>query len=176
MDVVKEKELREAEALFKKNVLVTNIDKLLNWARGYSFWPLSFGLACCAIEMMATAAPRHDIARFGWEAYRASPRQADVLIVAGTCNRKFAPLLRRIYDQMPEPKWVVAMGGCACSGGPFVHSYAMLPGIDKIMPVDVYIPGCPPRPEALLFGLLQLQAKVAHPAKFRMTKHGVAIE
>ncbi|WP_425808196.1 NADH-quinone oxidoreductase subunit B [Desulfitobacterium sp. Sab5] len=172
MDVAREKELREAEVMLKKNVLLTNVDKILNWARGYSFWPVSFGLACCAIEMMATAGPRHDIARFGWEAYRPSPRHADVIIVAGTCNRKFAPLLRRIYDQMPEPKWVIAMGSCASSGGPFVESYAMLPGVDKIIPVDIYIPGCPPRPEALLHGILQLQNKVANPPKVSVRKHG----
>lgn len=172
MDVAKEKELREAELMVEKNVIVTSIDKVLNLARGYSFWPVTFGLACCAIEMMATGGPRYDIARFGWEVFRASPRQADLMIVAGTCNRKMAPLLRRIYDQMPEPKWVIAMGSCASSGGPFVDSYSMFGGVDKIVPVDVYIPGCPPRPESLLFGIMQLKQKVANPAKVRLLKHG----
>ncbi|CAA7602703.1 NADH:ubiquinone reductase (H+-translocating) [Acididesulfobacillus acetoxydans] len=172
MDVAKEKELREAELLVEKNVLVTTIDKVLNWARGHSFWPVTFGLACCAIEMMATGDSRYDISRFGWEVFRASPRQADLMIVAGTCTRKMAPLLRRIYDQMPEPKWVIAMGSCASAGGPFIDSYAMLPGVDKVVPVDVYIPGCPPRPESLLYGILQLQQKVANPAKVRLMQHG----
>lgn len=172
MDVAKEKELREAELMVQKNVLVTNIDKLLNWARGHSFWPVTFGLACCAIEMMAAGGPRYDISRFGYEVFRASPRQADVMIVAGTCTRKMAPLLRRIYDQMPEPKWVIAMGSCASAGGPFADSYSMITGVDKIVPVDVYIPGCPPRPESLIYGLLQLKQKVANPAKVRLAKHG----
>ncbi len=172
MDVTKEKELREAEAMIEKNVLVTSIDKVLNWARGHSFWPVTFGLACCAIEMMAAGGPRYDISRFGYEVFRASPRQADVMIVAGTVTRKMAPLLRRIYDQMPEPKWVIAMGSCANAGGPFVDSYSMIPGVDKVVPVDVYIPGCPPRPESLIFGLLQLQQKVSNPAKVRLLKHG----
>ncbi|KUO79071.1 MAG: NADH dehydrogenase [Desulfosporosinus sp. BRH_c37] len=172
MDVALEKRLREDETLLEKNILVTNIDKLLNWGRGHSFWPLTLGLACCAIEMMATGGPRYDISRFGYEVFRASPRQADVMIVAGTCTRKLAPLLRRLYDQMPEPKWVLAMGSCACSGGPFVDSYAMISGVDKVVPVDVYIPGCPPRPESLLFGLLQLQYKVSNPAKVRLMRHG----
>lgn len=172
MDVASEKMLREEETLVDKNVLVTTIDKALNWARGHSFWPVTFGLACCAIEMMATGGPRYDLSRFGWEVFRASPRQADVLIVAGTCTRKMAPLTRRIYDQMPEPKWVIAMGSCACAGGPFVDSYAMMGGVDKIVPVDIYIPGCPPRPESLIYGLLQLQYKVSNPAKVRLMRHG----
>ncbi|WP_425807268.1 NADH-quinone oxidoreductase subunit B [Desulfitobacterium sp. Sab5] len=172
MDVAKEKELREAELMVEKNVLVTNIDKALNWARGHSFWPVTFGLACCAIEMMATGGPRYDISRFGYEVFRASPRQADLMIVAGTCTRKMAPLLRRIYDQMPEPKWVIAYGSCANAGGPFADSYAMITGVDKVVPVDVYIPGCPPRPESLIYGLLQLQQKVNNPAKVRLMKHG----
>lgn len=172
MDVAKEKEMREAELMTEKNVVVTNIDKALNWARGHSFWPVTFGLACCAIEMMSTGGPRFDISRFGYEVFRASPRQADVLIVAGTCTRKMAPLLRRVYDQIPEPKWVIAMGSCASGGGPFADSYAMNTGVDKVVPVDVYIPGCPPRPESLIFGLLQLQQKVNHPAKVRLMKHG----
>ena len=171
MDVVKEKEQREADSMMDKNVLVTNVDKLLNWARGHSFWPVTFGLACCAIEMMAAGGPRYDIARFGYEVFRASPRQADLMIVAGTCTRKMAPLLRRVYDQMPEPKWVIAMGSCACGGGPFVDSYSMMPGVDKIIPVDVYLPGCPPRPESLIDAILQLKYKVSNPAEVRLLKH-----
>jgi len=168
---VKEKEQREADSMMDKNVLVTNVDKLLNWARGHSFWPVTFGLACCAIEMMAAGGPRYDIARFGYEVFRASPRQADLMIVAGTCTRKMAPLLRRVYDQMPEPKWVIAMGSCACGGGPFVDSYSMMPGVDKIIPVDVYLPGCPPRPESLIDAILQLKYKVSNPAEVRLLKH-----
>jgi len=172
VDVASEKRLREEETLAEKNILVTTINKVLNWGRGYSFWPATFGLACCAIEMMPTGAARYDMSRFGWEAFRASPRQADLMIVAGTCTRKMAPLLRRIYDQMPEPKWVIAMGSCANAGGPFIDSYAMMAGVDKIVPVDVYIPGCPPRPESLLFGMLQLQFKVSNPAKVRLMRNG----
>ncbi|NMA68319.1 MAG: NADH-quinone oxidoreductase subunit B [Desulfitobacterium sp.] len=172
MDVAKEKELREAEALMEKNILLTTVDKVLNWGRAHSFWPVTFGLACCAIEMMAAGGPRVDISRFGYEVFRASPRHADVMIVAGTCTRKMAPLLRMIYDQMPEPKWVIAMGSCASAGGPFVDSYSMTTGVDKIVPVDVYIPGCPPRPESLVYGLLQLKYKVMHPDKVRLMQHG----
>lgn len=172
VDVAREKELREAELLIEKNILVTNVDKLLNWARGHSFWPVTFGLACCAIEMMSAGGARYDISRFGYEVFRASPRQADVMIVAGTVTRKMAPSVRRIYDQMPEPKWVISMGSCANAGGPFADSYAVVPGVDTIIPVDVYIPGCPPRPESLLYALLQLQQKVANPSKVRLTRHG----
>lgn len=172
MDVALEKQLREDETLIEKNIVLTTIDKALNWGRGYSFWPTLFGLACCAIEMMATSAGRYDISRFGWEAFRSSPRQADLMIVAGTCTRKMAPLLRRIYDQMPEPKWVIAMGSCASTGGPFIESYAMMGGVDKIVPVDIYIPGCPPRPESLIYGMLQLQFKVSNPAKVRLMRNG----
>ena len=172
MDVTLERQFREDETLLEKNALVTTIDKVLNWGRGYSLWPATFGLACCAIEMMASAGPRYDIARFGWEVFRASPRQADVMIVAGTCTRKMAPLLRRIYDQMPEPKWVIAMGSCANAGGPFIDSYAMMAGVGTVVPVDVYIPGCPPRPESLFYGLLQLQYKISNPAKVRLMRHG----
>ncbi|MGI6119762.1 MAG: NADH-quinone oxidoreductase subunit B [Desulfosporosinus sp.] len=172
MDVALEKKLREEETLAEKNILLTTIDKVFNWGRGFSFWPLSFGLACCAIEMMAAGGARFDIARFGWEAFRASPRQADVLIIAGPCTRKMAPLVRRLYDQMAEPKWVIAMGSCAISGGPFANSYSMMTGINKLIPVDVYIPGCPPRPESLIYGLLQLQYKVANPDKVRLMRNG----
>lgn len=172
MEVEKEKELREAEALAEKGIVVTSVDKVLNWARGYSFWPVTMGLACCAIEMMGAGNPRFDMSRFGWEVFRASPRQADLIIIAGTVTRKIAPIVRRIYDQMPEPKWVMAMGSCANSGGPFADSYAVMPGADKFLPVDVYIPGCPPRPESLLFGFMQLKQKVSNPAKVRLLKDG----
>ncbi|MCX5896991.1 MAG: NADH-quinone oxidoreductase subunit B [Proteobacteria bacterium] len=140
-------------------VLTTTLDKVVNWARKSSIWPATFGLACCAIEMMATAASRYDIARFGSEVFRASPRQADLLIVAGTVTQKMAPIVKLIYDQMPNPKWVIAMGACAASGGMF-KSYAVVQGVDELFPVDVYIPGCPPRPEALLWGIIKLQEKI----------------
>jgi NADH-quinone oxidoreductase subunit B len=140
-------------------VLTTTLDKVVNWARKSSIWPATFGLACCAIEMMATAASRYDIARFGSEVFRASPRQADLLIVAGTVTQKMAPIVKLIYDQMPNPKWVIAMGACAASGGMF-KSYAVVLGVDELFPVDVYIPGCPPRPEALLWGIIKLQEKI----------------
>ena len=125
------------------------------------------GLVCCSFERMSAASPRHDIARFGYEVFRASPRQADLMIVNGTVTRKMAPLLRRVYDQMVEPKWVIAMGSCSISGGPFADSYSVVPGVDKIIPVDVYIPGCPTRPESLLFGLLQLKQKVLNPGRIK---------
>lgn len=143
----------------KTPFLVAQLDELIDWARSNSLWPAQFGLACCAIEMMSTAASRYDMARFGMEVFRASPRQSDVMIVAGRCSRKMAPVLRTIYDQMPEPKWVIAMGDCASCGGIY-NNYAILQGVDKIVPVDVYIAGCPPRPEALLDGLIALQKKI----------------
>ncbi len=142
------------------NIVFTTVNNLVNWARSRSPWPLGYGLACCAIEMMAAAASHHDIARFGAEVFRSSPRQADVMIVAGTVTHKMAPRLRRLYEQMPEPKWVIAMGNCASSGGEFWDSYSTLQGVDTVVPVDVYVPGCPPRPEALLEGVLRLREKI----------------
>jgi NADH-quinone oxidoreductase subunit B len=142
------------------NVLTTSIGKLIGWGRANSVWPAQFGLACCAIEgLMHTAGPGFDIGRFGSEAMRASPRQADLMIVAGRVSQKMAPVLRHIYDQMPEPKWVISMGACASTGGVF-NNYAILQGVDKIVPVDVYIPGCPPRPEDVINALMILQEKI----------------
>jgi NADH-quinone oxidoreductase subunit B len=141
--------------------LLTNVEKLVNWSRRSSLWPASFGLACCAIEMMAAGASRFDIARFGAEVFRASPRQSDLMIVAGTVTKKMAPVLRQIYDQMPEPKWVLAMGVCASSGGMF-NNYAIVQGVDHIVPVDMYLPGCPPRPEMLIDALLKIHEQIKH--------------
>lgn len=142
------------------NVVVGSLDEMINWGRGNSIWPLTFATSCCGIEYMSIGAARYDFARFGFEVTRASPRQADMIMVAGTITHKMAPVLRRLYDQMADPKYVIAVGGCAISGGPFKKSYHVVNGIDQILPVDVFIPGCPPRPEALLYGMIQLQKKV----------------
>lgn len=154
------------------NVVVGKLDQLINWGRSNSLWPLAFATSCCGIEFMAAAGAHYDIARFGMEVVRNSPRQADVMIIAGTIVHKMAPLLRRVYDQMAEPKYVVAMGACSISGGPFVDSYHVVNGANKLLPVDVYIPGCPPRPESLFYGLMQLQRKVKV-EKFFGNKHRV---
>ena len=146
--------------LQKQGIFVTTLNEIYNWGRRSSIWPLQFGLACCAIEMIATACAKYDIARFGAELFRPSPRQADLMIVAGTVTKKMAPMVVRLYNQMPEPKYVISMGACAISGGPFRDGYNVLKGIDRYIPVDVHIPGCPPRPEALLDGLIKLQKKI----------------
>jgi len=144
---------------FEQNIVTTSVDWVFNWARLSSIWPLTFGLACCAIEMIAASTSRFDIARFGAEVFRPSPRQSDLMIVAGTVTLKMAPVLKRIWDQMPDPKWCISMGACSSVGGPF-NTYAVLQGVDKVVPVDVYITGCPPRPENLFYGLMKLQDKI----------------
>ncbi len=141
-------------------IAITSLDKIYNWSRRSSVWPMMFGLACCAIEMIATAASRYDLSRFGMEVLRASPRQADLMIVSGTVTKKMIPIIVRLYNQMPEPKYVLAMGACASGGGPFKEGYNVVSGVDKFVPVDVYIPGCPPTPQALLHGLIKMQEKI----------------
>jgi NADH-quinone oxidoreductase subunit B len=147
------------EERLPSGILLTNLERVVNYSRSTSVWPATFGLACCAIEMMATGGARHDLARFGMEVFRASPRQADLMIVAGRVSQKMAPVLRRIYDQMSDPKWVLSMGVCATSGGMF-NNYALVQGVDHVVPVDMYVPGCPPRPEMLMDGILKLHEKI----------------
>jgi len=147
------------EEKLEGSVVLGRISDAIKWARKNSLWPALFGLACCAIEMMSTSASKYDISRFGAEVFRASPRQADLMIVAGRVSKKMAPVLRQIYDQMPEPKWVISMGACASTGGVF-NNYALVQGVDEVVPVDIYVPGCPPRPETLIDGILKLQKKI----------------
>ncbi len=143
------------------NIFITSLDKIYNWSRRNSVWPMVFGLACCAIEMICTAASRYDLARFGMEVFRATPRQSDLMIVSGTVTKKMIPTIVRLYNQMPEPRYVLSMGACASGGGPFKEGYNVLDGVDKLIPVDVYVPGCPPTPQALIFGLITLQEKIS---------------
>lgn len=168
---IQEQEDREFHEYMNSHVLFTTLEKALDFCRSNSFWPLSYGPACCAIEMMASGCARYDISRFGYEVFRPSPRHADVMIVAGTVSAKMGPLLKRLYDQMPEPKYVIAMGSCAISGGPFADSYSVVKGVDKLVPVDVIVPGCPPRPEALIEGFLKLKEKVKKPEIARVRKN-----
>ncbi len=156
-----EKDIQELE---NEGIFFSTLEKLVSWGRSNSLWPATFGLACCAIEMMASTDARNDLSRFGSEVFRASPRQADVMIVAGRLSKKMAPVMRRVYDQMADPKWVISMGACASSGGMF-NNYAIVQNVDSVVPVDVFVPGCPPRPEALIYGVMQLQKKIQGKAK-----------
>ena len=164
--------MKLSDLYVEENLILTTVDKAFKWARASSLWPLSFGLACCAIEMMATGASRYDLDRFGAGVFRGSPRQADLMIVAGAVTHKMAERLKLLYEQMAEPKYVIAMGSCALNAGPFnLHSYSVLKGVDLIIPVDVYVPGCPPRPEALLHGLIKLREKI----QAKESKEGISL-
>ena len=154
------------EEELERGLLLTTLDKAVSWSREQSMWPATFGLACCAIELIATGAGTYDLARWGMEVFRGSPRQADLMIVAGRLSQKMAPVLRQIYDQMVEPKWVISMGVCASYGGMFTN-YALVQGVDEIVPVDIYVPGCPPRPEMLMYGILRLHDKVQREARIK---------
>ncbi len=165
------------DAATRDNVLISSLDKVLNWTRKSSVWPMTFGLACCAIEMMATGASNYDIDRFGSGPFRATPRQADLMIVAGTVSLKMAPRVKLLWEQMPEPKYCIAMGACTISGGPYIkYGYHVLKGVDRLIPVDVYIPGCPPRPEALLEGLFRIQEKMKYERILDRTREGLRPE
>ena len=155
------------DGVLKEGFVTTSLDSVINWSKTGSLWPMTFGLACCAVEMMHAGAARYDIDRFGM-LFRPSPRQSDLMIVAGTVTEKMAPIVRRLWDQMPEPKWALAMGACATCGGPY-RTYAVTQGVDRVIPVDVYVPGCPPRPEALLWGLMHLQRKIDRMSRSRQT-------
>lgn len=157
---------------FENNIIITTIGKALDFCRSRSLHPFMFGPACCAMEMMQAFNGRYDIARYGSEAYRSSPRQTDVMLVAGTITNKMAPVARRLYEQMPDPKWVIAIGSCAITGGPFADSYCVTQGVDKLFPVDVFVPGCPPRPEAIIKGLLELRDMITNPERAQVAKHG----